>query len=103
MYPEPLQPYTARTITGIGELGRVLAETRKCGYAVDDEEYVDGIRCIASPILNEMGFPIAAIGISGPKLRLPKGKITEYGQKVKDAALNVSLHCGYQKEGERTE
>src|SRR5512136_750261 len=62
----PLKRYTRRTATTLTELRRILRLVAGNGYAVDDGEYVDGIRCVAAPILNDLGCPIAALGISGP-------------------------------------
>jgi len=102
LYPEELEAYTRRTITSIPKLQVLLELVRQTGYAVDDEEYIDGIRCISAPILNEFKAPIAMIGISGPKHRLPGGKIEEFGEVIKQTALKISLHCGY-VESEETE
>ena len=43
---------------------------RARGYAVDDEEYHQGVRCVAAPILDPAGRVIASIGISGLSGRL---------------------------------
>jgi DNA-binding IclR family transcriptional regulator len=95
LYPEELEAYTQRTITSIPELEAHLDLVRRSGYAMDDEEYIDGIRCISAPILNEFNTPIAMIGISGPKHRLPTDTIVEYGRLIKDTAAKISQHCGY--------
>jgi DNA-binding IclR family transcriptional regulator len=102
LFPEELEAYTQRTITSIPKLKRHLDRIRQTGYAVDDEEYIDGIRCTAAPVLNEFKAPIAMIGISGPKHRLTDGKIEEFGEVIKATALKISLHCGY-LETEETE
>lgn len=95
LYPVELEAYTQRTITTISKLKKHLDLVRQSGYAVDDEEYIDGIRCISAPILNEFKAPIAMIGISGPKYRLPDRAVEEHGQAIKEIALKISRHCGY--------
>ena len=47
------------------------------GYAIDEEENEKGIRCIASPIYNEVGKAVAAISISVPAFRITKKVIQE--------------------------
>ncbi len=95
LYPERLEAYTRRTITDLSALEENLAQIRVQGYAVDDEEYIDGIRCVSAPILNEFFLPIAVVGISGPKYRLDNRTIETYGKTVRDTARVISRHCGY--------
>jgi DNA-binding IclR family transcriptional regulator len=45
--PGKLEPYTARTITDRSTLRKALEKVRSAGYAVDDEEFDPGVRCIA--------------------------------------------------------
>jgi DNA-binding IclR family transcriptional regulator len=94
--PEPLQAYTRRTVTSLEGLRKELQQSYRQGYAVDDEEYIDGIRCVAAPILNEFGIPVAVMGISGPKHRLPEEAIVRHGTLIRELATAVSRFCGYQ-------
>ena len=55
-----------RTLASVAELAKVCAETRAHGFATDDEEYLEGVRCVAAPIRAEDGQIIGAIGISAP-------------------------------------
>lgn len=92
---EPLLGYTPKTIVTARSLREELERVKRNGYAVDNEEYMEGIRCIGAPILNELGAPIATIGISGPKYRLPLGKCAEYGKLVCRLSLEVSRRFGF--------
>ena len=65
-------------------------------------EYADGIRCVAAPITNDLGYPIAAIGISGPKFRLSMDKVRRFGGVVREAALEISHRAGYDPAGRPT-
>ena len=60
------------------ELGRVAQQ----GYAVDAEERTPGVVCIAAPIRDLTGAVVAAISISGPRLRLPRSRIPELAREV---------------------
>ncbi|MFQ3646275.1 MAG: IclR family transcriptional regulator [Anaerolineae bacterium] len=98
--PQQLQAFTPRTITSKDQLEAHLSETFQRGYAFDDEEFDEGIRCIAAPVYNYMGIAIAVIGISGPKVRLQDDKLGDLASTVMRAAHELSVELGYV--GERT-
>jgi DNA-binding IclR family transcriptional regulator len=69
---------------------------RDRGYAVDDEEYVVGLICIAAPIFDYHGKPVAAISVSSPKYRYDAGRhLALYSGLVTAAAQNISNKLGY--------
>lgn len=68
--PIDLAPYTPKTITDPETLLRHFEEIRQLGYAVDDEEFDLGVRCIAVPVFDFRGKAVGAIGISGPATRM---------------------------------
>ncbi len=88
-------PVTPKTITGLKNFLVELERVKKIGYAVDEEENELGGRCLASPIFNNDGIPVAAVSISVPIQRLPREKIIEYGTKIKETAFNISRNLGY--------
>src|SRR5207248_6753805 len=45
----PLGVYTKRTIGTIAELAKRCVEIQEQGYATDDAEYREGLRCVAAP------------------------------------------------------
>lgn len=92
---EPLKKFTSCTIDSLERLERELSEVRARSYAIDNEEYIDGVRCIAAPILNHTGHPAAAIGISAPIERLPVEKIGPLGEYIKGRAMELSAQLGY--------
>jgi DNA-binding IclR family transcriptional regulator len=92
---EPLRKYTPSTIDSLAALNRDLQETKARGYALDNEEYVQGVRCVAAPILNRETKPVAMIGISVPAARLPDELAAKYGIFIKERALEVSRWLGY--------
>ncbi len=61
-----LMAYTAKTLSDHAALARDLAESQARGFAVDDEERNEGMRCVAAAIFNEFGEPMAGISVSGP-------------------------------------
>jgi len=64
-----LPKVTPQTITSRDELLDELERTRERGFAVDDEERLEGLRCIAAPIRFESDV-IGAISVSGPTARI---------------------------------
>jgi DNA-binding IclR family transcriptional regulator len=64
-----LPPVTPKTITTRGELYDALERTRERGFAIDDEERLEGLRCIAAPIRFDSEV-IGAISISAPTARI---------------------------------
>ena len=63
---------TGNTITEIDPLKEHLKLVRRQGYAIDDEENEEGIRCVGAPIYNEAGKAVAAVSVSGPAFRITK-------------------------------
>jgi DNA-binding IclR family transcriptional regulator len=64
-----LQGYTDQTTTTREELKTELVEIRERGYAFDKEERIEGICCVAAPVL-ENGELFGAISVSGPSTRM---------------------------------
>jgi IclR family transcriptional regulator, pca regulon regulatory protein len=62
--PERLEPRTVHTITSRAELERVLADVRRQGWALVDEELEVGLRSIAAPLRDASGRAVAAMNVS---------------------------------------
>ncbi|HPO04073.1 MAG TPA: IclR family transcriptional regulator [Bacillota bacterium] len=88
-------PYTKKTKTTKEAIQKELAEIRAGGYAIDDEELSEGVRCLAAPIYNHRGEVKNCIGISGPSLRICLDNIDFYIDKIKAAADSISYSIGY--------
>ncbi|MEM7562989.1 MAG: HTH-type transcriptional regulator BhcR [Pseudomonadota bacterium] len=82
--------FTAQTLVTPAELFRDLDQTRERGWALDDEERHEGMRCIASSIFNAYGEAIAGISISGPSVRFPDSVLAVLGPRVKQAADQIT-------------
>ena len=59
--------YTQRTKLSPDLIMEDLQEVRRRGYSMDDEEYVEGILCIAAPVFGHSGEVVAALSIALPK------------------------------------
>lgn len=91
-----LRARTSRTITDSGELLADLTLVRELGYAVDNEEDMDGVRCIAAPVFDIRHAVVAAIGIGAPSHRLDLADVPRAAQRVVDAARRISTRLGVQ-------
>ncbi|MBN1431080.1 MAG: IclR family transcriptional regulator [Anaerolineae bacterium] len=90
-----LPAQTLRTITDPDRFLAELDKTRERGFAVDDEEYELGGCCVAAPIFDHTGKPIAAVSISAPTARLSENEIPQAGAMVCETAKSISLSLGY--------
>ena len=75
----PLTGYTPATMTSVEALELELERTRERGYAVDDEEFAIGIRCVGGPIMDRQDRMIAALSVSGPTVRIDDRRLHELG------------------------
>jgi len=89
-----LRPMTLRTITAKATLEQELESVRAQGYAIDDEEFAQGLRCLAAPVWNFTGNVVAAIGISGPVWRVTLDRIAQLTEYVRAAAHRLSQELG---------
>ncbi|MEW6105443.1 MAG: IclR family transcriptional regulator [Bacillota bacterium] len=90
-----LPRFTARTITDPHRLYEELKLIQERGYAIDDEEIMDGLRCVAAPIRNYTGSVIAAISVSGPVSRMPLNQLPQIAKEVIDTANRISYRLGW--------
>jgi IclR family acetate operon transcriptional repressor len=89
----------SRTICEREQLLDELERVRQVGYAIDDEEYEEGLRCIGAPIVGHTGTVVAAIGIGGPVTRVTPDRVRELGQVVMEAAAGLSHRMGAGQSG----
>jgi DNA-binding IclR family transcriptional regulator len=88
--------FNKRTITSPYKLRKVLKEVRAKGYAVDNAEEVEGMHCVGAPIFNRKGYPIAAVWITGPSIRLKHEDFDDIGVDVRKHADRISKSLGYE-------
>jgi IclR family KDG regulon transcriptional repressor len=90
---------TPNSITDPVQFFQEMDRVRGQGFAVDNEENEIGVRCVAAPIFDHIGRPVAAVSISSPVLRFPMSEVPLYGQKVIEAAEAISAKLGYGFQG----
>ena len=88
-----LAPYTPATITTLPALEHELAAIREQGVSFDREEIVPGLTCVAAPIFNHEGKPIAAMSVSIPTYRFADGE-AGYVEMIRSEARRASRKLG---------
>jgi IclR family KDG regulon transcriptional repressor len=91
---------TDNTITELTALKEHLRTVREQGYAVDDEEYHPGIRCVAAPVFDHDGVVVGSIGISAAATSLTPEKAEQIAPVVVDIGRRLSISMGYLDESE---
>ena len=72
------------------ELGRIRAR----GYAIDDQEVVIGVWCVAVPILDRMARPVGSISITGPSRKQVGPDIQPFVSMLSHACGQISRRLG---------
>ncbi len=80
-----LPALTKRTITTQAKLKEELQRVKKRGYALDDGEIMEGLRCVGAPVRDESGKVLYAISVSG----LVKDM---YGKRL-DEVINATIQA----------
>jgi DNA-binding IclR family transcriptional regulator len=90
----PLARHASRTFTDPDALREELAVTRERGYAIDDHELSDSMRCIAAPIF-ERDTPVRlGISMSGPDSRFTLDYLDDLRPQLLEATSRLSEQLG---------
>lgn len=95
LLPEQLPKFTPTTITDKSQLLEELSKIRKNGYSFDNEENIEGLKCVGAPIFDHTGNARYGISVSGPAIRMTQDKITEAITILTAAAKEISYRLGY--------
>lgn len=89
-----LPKLTEQTISNRQELEQELEQIRERGYALDRGERVEGVWCVAAPIISSDGTVLGALSVSGPQSRMQE-KISEneVPQSVKRATNVIEVNA----------
>ena len=89
------QKSTGNSKTDLSEIEADLQRIRSDGYAIDNEEYIQGAMCVGAPILNREGRAVASLAASGPADRIRSNldeiikAVLEIKQKIQDRFLEL--------------
>ena len=89
-----LPRFTSHTITTKRALKRELLAIRERGFALDRGEQIEGVHCVAAPVLDRRQFPVAAIWVTGPCDRMTESSFSEIGPVIDRHADQISRRLG---------
>lgn len=92
----PFKRYNENTITSRRAYAKELDDVKSCGFALDRAEQIHGAHCVAAPVFDQYGHPIAAIWTTGPSDRIPTDYFDELGAIMRKYADTISQRMGYQ-------
>lgn len=72
-----------------------MKTVRERGYAIDNEEAEEGVRCVGAVVLGPSGRPVGAISTSAPSFRLTLERVPAVADSVCRAAKAVPVESGY--------
>jgi DNA-binding IclR family transcriptional regulator len=85
-----LKASTPHTLIRIGEIEAELAKVRAQGYALNDQERMQGIVGAAVPVIDANGIVIAAVGVQGPLPRLTLKACERHVARMRQAADRIA-------------
>ncbi len=95
LLPDVLERRTPNTITEFPALFAELDLIAARGFAIDEIENEEGVRCIAAPIRDHLGSVIAAISVSAPAYRFTHDDVERLAPAVVRATTELSERLGY--------
>ncbi|MBN2210948.1 MAG: IclR family transcriptional regulator [Sedimentisphaerales bacterium] len=87
---EAFEKRTDHSLVSLADLKAESQRVCELGYAVDNEEYYEGVRCLAAPVKNRRGEVVAAIGITATVAGFPRKSEPEMARAVLAAAQELS-------------
>ena len=86
---------TPNTLTTLPDLDAELGRIEGLGYAVDDEECYEGVRCLAAPVWDASGGTRAALGVIASASTFGRRQNQEFAQRILAATRELSEAMGY--------
>lgn len=91
---QPLRAYTPKSMTRPAAYRACLNEVRTLGYALDQEEYLEGVCAAAAPIVDVRGCIVAVLCTVGFSTRLPIEALLRVARQTREAAEAISRQLG---------
>lgn len=92
---QPMAALTPKTIITPAAFESELRRIRNAGYAIDDEEQFEGLRCIAMPVFCHTGEVAGSMCVVGPKHRLTHQKLAAVRAPLAALARELSTRLGH--------
>jgi IclR family acetate operon transcriptional repressor len=87
--------FTPRTITSSEQMHEHLIEVRRRGFAIDDEERIEGVACVAAPVFSFEGNVVAAVSVATLALRPFFDRLCQIGDLASETADSISRRLGF--------
>lgn len=87
----PLQAYTARTLTDPVQLEQEVRQVKRQGYALDNEEFLPGLLCVAVLVPSTLGRSNLSVAVQAPVMRLGADKALQLLPPLQRAAAALAL------------
>lgn len=85
----PLSRYTDRTITDADVLAEALAAIRTSKIGTDDQEFIQGVVCVAVPVMAAAGELVGSVAVMAPEARLTMDQALAFVPKMQQAAAQL--------------
>jgi DNA-binding IclR family transcriptional regulator len=85
----PLARYTSRSLTDAQRLTAALDRIAATRIGIDDQEFIDGVVCVAVPVTADNGEVVGGIAISAPEARVPIEQALKFVPRMRDAAARL--------------
>ncbi len=89
-----LRSFTPGSMTRLPAYRKVLAQVRERGYAVEREQFLEGVSAVAAPVVNASGQVAGVLCIVGLSARLPQTRLEELADRVQAVAAEISRALG---------
>lgn len=96
--PEKIEKVTPNTINNKQQILRELALIKKQGYALDHEENLIGLICVAAPVFDYTGEAKYGVSVTGPAVRMTNEKVNEAINILVEATKRISYKLGYREQ-----
>jgi DNA-binding IclR family transcriptional regulator len=89
--PVPLEQYTPRTLTSLDALEREMETIKAGGYAIDNEEFLPGLFCIAVLVPSPAGRRSnTGIAVQAPLMRVSRDQAVSFLPALRRAAEAIA-------------
>ena len=89
--------FTEETLADHESFSDALMQIRQRGFAIDNQEYEQGLICVAVPVFNQKQELVAALSAAGPSVRFKKESLLDYVEILKRGADNIQANIGNYK------
>jgi len=87
--PQERTQYTENTLIETKDILKDIEESAKRGYAIDNSEHEEGLRCVGVPVIDRNHKLLGGLSISGSARKFTDKKIEGFAKELMDAAFEI--------------